>query len=78
MSKVVAILVKFWHFFYDAHSLNMEKFLYFPNSAFNIRKSYKISSKKALYVRSYQAKTSRRGGGGGVEPPVLLGLRDKQ
>ena len=43
-----------------------EKILSFPNSAFNIRKSYKISSRKALYFRSYQPKTSR---GGGKHPP---------
>ena len=46
-------------FFYDARSPNMamsrdprskfRKILSFPNSAFNIRKSYKISSRKALY-----------------------------
>ena len=45
---------------------NFEKKLYFPNSAFNIRKSYKISNKKALYFRSYQPKTSL---GGGKHPP---------
>ena len=45
---------------------NFEKILFFPNSAFNIRKSYKISSRKALYFRSYQPKTS----------PVLLGLNN--
>ena len=38
---------------------NFEKKNFFPNSAFNIRKSYKISSRKALYLRSYQLKTSR-------------------
>ena len=45
--------------------------LFFPNSAFNIEKSCKIASRKALYFRSYQPKTSQR-----VEntPPVLLGL----
>ena len=43
---------------------NFEKKLFFPSSAFNIRKSYKISSRKALYFRSYQPKTSR-----GVETP---------
>ena len=50
---------------------NFEKVLFFPNSAFNIGKSCKISSRKALYFRSYQPKTLR-----GVEntPPVLLGL----
>ena len=53
------------------HEANFEKILLFPNSAFNTGKSCKISSRKALYFRSYQAKTSR-----GVEntPPVLLGL----
>ena len=55
--------------FDDARSPNMamsrdprskfRKNLFFPNSAFNIRKSYKISSRKALYFRSYQPKTSR-------------------
>ena len=59
-------------FFYDACSLNMvisrdprskfRKFLFCPNSKFNIRKSHKISSGKALYFRSYQPKTSRRVG----------------
>ena len=37
---------------------NFEKILPFPNSAFNIRKSYKISSRKAPYFISYQPKTS--------------------
>ena len=46
--------------------------LFFPNSAFNIRISYKISSRKALYFRSYQPKTSR--GWTTPPPPVLLGL----
>ena len=41
---------------------NFEKILFFPYSAFNIRKYYKISNKKALYFRSYQPKTSRGGG----------------
>ena len=73
--------------FYDAHSLNMamsrdprskfRKNLFLPNSAFNIRKSYKICSRKALYFRSYQPKTSRGGGGGWKTPPqVLLGLKE--
>ena len=38
---------------------NFEKILRFPNSAFNIGKSCKISSRKALYFRRYQPKTSR-------------------
>ena len=53
---------------------NFEKFLFFPNSAFNIRKSYKISSRKALYFRSYQPKTSRRGG---KHPPPPSAFRVK-
>ena len=48
---------------------NFEKILLFPNPAFNIGKSWKISSRKPLYFRSYQPKTSRE------TPPVLLGLR---
>ena len=46
---------------------NFEKNLFFPISAFNIRKSYKIFNGKALYFRRYQPKTSQ----GGVEntPP---------
>ena len=64
----MGIYVKFWHF-YDARSPNMamsrdprskfRKILFFPNSAFNIGKSCKISSRKALYFRSHQPKTSR-------------------
>ena len=49
---------------------NFEKISFFPNSAFNIGKSCKISSTKALYFRSYQPKTSQ-----GWKTPVLLGLR---
>ena len=45
---------------------NFKKHLFFPNSAFNIGKSYKLSSRKALYVRSYQPKTSP---GGWKTPP---------
>ena len=69
------IFVKFWHFLtMPAHQIwscqvtqeaNFETFLSCPNSAFNIRKSHKISSRKALYFRSYQPKTSRGGWGGG-------------
>ena len=69
----MGIFVTFWHF-YDARSPNMamlrdprrkfRKILFFLNSAFNIRKSYKISGRKALYFKSYQAKTSWKGGGG--------------
>ena len=40
---------------------NFEKFLFCPNSTFNIRKSHKISSGKAVYFRSYQPKTSQGG-----------------
>ena len=35
---------------------NFEKIIFFLNSAFNIGKSCKISSRKALYFRSYQPK----------------------
>ena len=50
---------------------NFEKKLFFPNSAFNIRKSYKISSRKAFYFRSYQPKTSR----GGTLPPSAFRVK---
>ena len=46
---------------------NFEKILSFANSAFNVRKSYKASRRKALYFRSYKPKTSQ-GGGGGKHP----------
>ena len=52
---------------------NFEFFLFCPNSTINFSKSPKISSAKALYVRSYQPKTSR----GCFPPPVLLGLSGK-
>ena len=82
--KVWAFLVKFRLFTMPAHQIwschvaqdtNFKKFLFCPNSSFNIRKSHKISSGKALYFRSYQPKTSRD-----VEnnlPPVLLGLSEQ-
>ena len=48
-----------------------KNYFFLANSAINIGKSCKISSRKAIYFRSYQPKTSQ-----GVEtPPVLLGLR---
>ena len=52
---------------------NFEKFLFFPNSTFNIRRSHKISNGKALCFRSYQPKISREsgGGGGGGAPQCL-------
>ena len=46
---------------------DFENVLFCPNSIFNVRKSHKISSEKALYFRSYQLKTSRRGG---KHPPL--------
>ena len=52
---------------------NFQKILFFPTSAFNIRKSYKICSRKALYFRSYQPKTSW----GWKTSPVLLELNQK-
>ena len=39
--------------------VNLENLLCFLNSTFNIRKSHKISSEKALDFRSYQHKTSQ-------------------
>ena len=72
MSKVMGIYVKFMS--NVTQEENFEKYLFFPNSAFNIRKSYKISSSNAFYFRSYQPKTSL-----GVEnnnTPVLLGIID--
>ena len=74
MSKIMGIFQILAYFMMPAHQIwschvtqkaNFEKVLFFPNSAFNIRKSYKISGKKALYFRSYQPKTSQ--GGGEVE-----------
>ena len=75
-----AFLSNFGFFTMPAHQIwschvtqeaNFEKFLLCPNFTFNIRKSHKISSGKALYFRSYQPKTSR---GRGWKPPVPLGL----
>ena len=78
----MGIFVKFWPF-YDARSPNIvmshdprskfRNFLFCPNSTFNIRKSPKMSSGKALYFRSYQAKTSW--GVENIPPPVPLGLK---
>ena len=80
----MGIYVKFWHF-YDVRSPNIamsrdsrskfRRILFFPDSALNIRKSYKICSRKALYFRSYQPETSR---GWKTPPSVLLGLRTRK
>ena len=82
MSKVMGIYVKFWHFLRCPLSKYghvtwpkkqiSEKFYFFLNSAFNIGKSCKISSRKAFYFRSYQPKTSR---GGGWKTPPLSAFR---
>ena len=56
---------------------NFENFLFCLNSTFNIRKSHKISSGKALYFRSYQPKTSPGGGGGGGMENTPSGFRAK-
>ena len=62
------IYVNFWHFLRCPLSKyghvtwlkkQISKKLLFPNSAFNIWKSYKVFSRKALYFRSYQPETSR-------------------
>ena len=85
MSKVMGIFVTFWPFTMPAHQIwschvteeaNLENILFFANSTFNIEKSHKISSRKALYFRSYQPKTSR-GFSTALPPPpppVHLGL----
>ena len=52
---------------------NFKKNLFFPSSAFNIRKSYKISSRKALYFRSNQPKISRRW----KTPPSAFRVKEK-
>ena len=75
MSEVMGIFVKFLAFFMmPAHQIwschvtqeaNFENVLFCSNSTFNIRKSYKVSSKEALYFRSYQPKTSLGDGTGG-------------
>ena len=75
--------------FYDVRSPNMvmsrdprskfRKFLFCPNSTFNIRKSHKISSLKALDFRSYQQKTFRGGwGGGNTSVPLGLEYQEKE
>ena len=60
--------------FHVTQDPNFENFMFCPNSTFNIRKSHKISSVKALYFRIYQQKTSPGGGGRWKTPPVPLGL----
>ena len=75
MSKVLGIFVKILAFFtmpthqiWSCHvtqEANFKIFLFFPNFTFNIKKSHKISSGKALYFRSCQQNP----------PPMPLGLR---
>ena len=77
----MGIFVKFWHFFmmsapqiwpcHVTQEANFEKILFFPNSKLNIRKSYKISSKKALSFRSHLPKPSR----GWKTPNSVLGVK---
>ena len=62
---------------YLTQEANFKKFSLRPSSAFNIRKSHKISSRKALYFKSYQPKTSLGGGGGenATPPPPPTAFR---
>ena len=81
MSKVVGIFVKFWRYFtMSTHKIwsyhvtqeaNFEHFLFCRNSTFNIKKSHKISSGKALYFRNYQPETSW----GWKTPPSAFGVK---
>ena len=65
--KSCGLFVKFSHFlchiilwsYHMTQEANVENFSFCLNSTFNIRKSPKVSSGKALYFRSYQRKTSR-------------------
>ena len=60
--SILALFKKPAHQIWSCHVIqdaNFKKFLFCPNSKFNVRKTHKISSGKALYVRSYQQKTSR-------------------
>ena len=82
MSNVMGLFCQILAFFaISAHQIwschltldaNFEFFLFCPNSTFNIRKSHKIFSGKALYFRSYQQKPQEGGGGGGGEHPQCL------
>ena len=87
MSKVMGIYGHLWTFMSNftmpafqiwpchvTQEENFKRILFVLNSAFNIRKSYKICSRKALYFRSYQPKTSR-GGGGWKTPPSALRVK---
>ena len=67
-------LTKYGHVTWEKMQISI--FFLFPISKFNISTGHKISSRKDLYFRSYQHKTSRWGGGGGggcKTPPVPLG-----
>ena len=74
MSKAVGIFSNFGIFMMPNHQIwschvthkaNLEKFLCFPKSAFNIRKSYKISSRKPFTSEVISQKPY---GGGGKHP----------
>ena len=69
--QILALFCKPAHQIWSCHvtqDLNFDFFLFCANSTFNIRKSHKICSGKALYFRSYQQKTSL---GGVKQPPPL-------
>ena len=54
---------------------NFEKILFFPNSAFNIGKSCKISGKKLSTSEVISQKPHGGGSGKHPPPPVFLGLK---
>ena len=57
--------------YHETQEANFEKFLFSPNSTFNIRKSHKISGGKAPTSVVISQKPHPQG----KTPPVLLGLR---
>ena len=71
--QILALFIMPAHQIWSSHvtqEANFDKFLFCSNSAFNIKKSHKISGRKSLYFRSYQPKTSR-----GMENTFFLQLR---
>ena len=93
MSKVMGIFCQILAFLtmpshqiwscYLTQEANFKKFSLRPSSAFNIRKSHKISSRKALYLKRYQPKTSLGGGVKNATPPppqlpsgLIVGMRN--
>ena len=76
--QMLALFTMSTHQIWSCHmtqDANFRNVLFCPNSTFNMRKSHKIYSGKALYFRSYRRKPLRVMGGKHPPPPSAFRVK---